>query len=73
MRNASFTVPSGTTPERHAQLGHERQPLPVVAAVGGQAVLEGGPDVQLAVGAAVLKQPVQLFAVALYVRVGRHV
>ena len=57
----------------HGQLRHERQPLFVVAAVGGQAVLEGGPDVQLAVGAAVVQEPVQLGAVALYVRVGRHV
>ena len=56
----------------HAQLGHERELFLVGGAVRGQAVLERGPDVQLAVGAAGLDQPGQLLAVAVYVRVGWH-
>ena len=55
-----------------AQLGHQRQLLPVIAAVGGQAALERGPDVQLAVGAAVLDQLPLGRVVVLDVWVVRH-
>ena len=44
----------------------------MVTTVGGQAVLERRPDVQLAVGTAELNQLGQLFAVAFDVGVGGH-
>ena len=55
-----------------AQFRHQDQLLPVIAAVGVQAVLKGRPDVQLAVGTAKLDQFLQLEIVLFYVGVGRH-
>ena len=72
MRRVSLTVPSGTTPEGTGSSGTSLSLSPVVAAVGVQAVLERGPDVQLAVRAAVLDQVLFDRVVVLYVRVGGH-
>ena len=54
------------------QFRDQHESFPVVTAVGVQTVLEGGPDVLLVVGAAVLDELLQLGSVLLNVWVGRH-
>ena len=55
-----------------AQLRDQHQLLLMVPAIRVQAELKGGPDIQLAIGAARRNEPVQVLTVAFYVGVIRH-